>query len=426
MEIKKFIKSNRVLFKNFTSLSILQLANYLFPLITLPYIVRILGAANYGLVQFALTLTSYFVLVTDYGFNLSATKQISVHRDDDSRVKSIFSAVLFSKILLGSFSTILLTLLIFSIDKLSQNANVFFASFGIIVGMALFPLWYFQGKEKMHLITLINFFPKLIGTASIFLLITEKDDFVILVYISSAIQLTVGISGLLTVMIKDKVFPRIPKPQEILYQLKDGFNLFSSTVFINLYTNSYIIILGFLTTDTIVGYFAAADKIRLASQSFTSILSQSVYPRINYLYQNSKEKFLSFNRKLLRIQIIINFLISASIFLSADLITQIFLGDGFDRSASVIKILAWIPFIVSISNVFGIQTLLVMDKTAQFFRIVFTGAMISLASTFYFIPILNENGAAVSFLLTEIFITTSMGIAVHKNGINYFQRKDEV
>lgn len=417
---KKISPDNSKLLKNWGALSFLQLSNYIFPLITLPYIVRILGPEKYGLINFAAAFIGYLVTISDYGFNLSATKEISINRNSKTNINKIFSSVMFTKIFLGVLTLVFMVIIVEFFNTFSRYKELYYITFGTVIGNILFPQWFFQGIESMKYITIINFIIRLLGTAAIFVLIKVQNDFLILAAINSSVQVLVGIVGLLLVIKKFSVKLIIPGFEQIRGQLKQGSYLFKSTIAINLYTNSNTFILGLLTNEQVVGYYSAADKIRIAAQSILGPVSQSIYPHVNYLIRESKEKFLSFNSKLLKLQGIFAFLISLIIFLFAGLIGNILFGPGFSQSVNVLKILAWLPFVISISNVYGIQTILPLNFERQFFNIVTFAAVINLILLFSLIPGYNEIGTAISFLVSEIIVTISMMVFCKKKGFSLF------
>ena len=150
------MNNKKNLIKNFSSLSLLQASNYLFPLITLPYLFRILGADKYGLMIFASAFVGYFGIITDYGFNLSIPREVSIHRDDKNKLSEILSSVLIIKASLFIICSAVFTAIVFAVPKFYLDKDIYLLSFLTVFGQLLFPVWFFQGVEKMHFITLTS------------------------------------------------------------------------------------------------------------------------------------------------------------------------------------------------------------------------------------------------------------------------------
>jgi len=173
IQLPQKLKPYQRLIQNFTSLSILQIANFLFPLIVLPYVVRVLGPAKYGLINFAAAFIAYFNLISDYGFNLSGTKEISIIRDDKEKLSKTFSTIITIKLLLSIFSFLIFIPIVYFVPFFKNNWEVYVLSYGFVIGGVLFPSWFYQGMEQMKYITIIQVVIRSIVTALIFVLIKK-------------------------------------------------------------------------------------------------------------------------------------------------------------------------------------------------------------------------------------------------------------
>ena len=415
--IFQIVRTKKVLFKNFTSLSILQLSNYVFPLITLPYLVRILGPEKYGLVNFASAFVMYFAILTDYGFNLSATQDISVNAKDDKKISLIFSAVVIIKLFFYLIASILFLVIIYLFPQFQEIPILFIVSFLGVLGSTIFPIWFYQGIEKMHYILGINVFVRSFLTVSIFIIIKKENDFLLFVVLNSIANILTGLLGLLFAIIKLKVKFCKPSFDFLKEQVVKGWSLFLSTLWTNLYTTSNVFILGLFAPNNVVGYYAAADKVRMAFQGILSPVTQSVFPYVNKLLAESYNKFINFNKKLLKIGVLIGLLISVFLFTFASTISHLILGNEYQQSIVVLKIIAWLPLIIIVSNVLGIQTMIPLNRDKSFSLILFFAAVINIIISLIIVPKYFEIGTSISVLITEFFVSTAFLIYVKKNKI---------
>ena len=411
------------LLSNFFSLSILQGSSYILPLITFPYLVRVLGPEKFGLLGFAGATVAYFTLLISFGFNLSATRQISIHRGDKDKIGQIFSAIISIQLIFFLLSLALLSILIFSFEKFSQDWYVYYLIFASVLGTMMFPLWFYQGMERMKYITYLNLLSKLVYTVSIFIFIQQEDDFYFVPLISSLLAFITGLISIWIIYNTFQIRYRLPSISNLSYQLKEGWHIFISSVAINLYTTSTTFILGLFTNNTIVGYYTAGEKLVKAVQGLNQPISQTIYPYIAKLVHTSKEDGLLFIRKVFLFIGIGTFIASALLLIFADNIVGLVLGENYQHSIIVIQILSFSPFIIGLSNVLGIQTMLNYGMKKEFSKVLMMGSLINLILSVILVPMFQEAGSAVSVLIVEMFVTITMFIYLHKKGIRIMEGK---
>ena len=409
---------------NFFSLSLVQFANYLAPLVTVPYLFRVLGLEKYGLTELARAITVYFLMLTDYGFSLSATQEISVHRDEPQKVSEVFSSVLLLKFLLLVLSFGTLALLVFTIPKFRVYWPVYFLSFGNVVGMWLFPIWLFQGLERMKYIPLLNITAKTLVVIFTFALIQSPADYLYVPLLQSAGTILVGLAGLVLAVTKFHVRFRIPSVAVLKHELVSGWHLFLSKMATTLYTTSNIVILGLLTDTTFVAYYAGGDKIvRVAVDGLQVPLSQALFPHIGRLASQSRQAALRFAARVALLLTAATLLISIGLFLAAPYVAHVVLGGQAEGAVPVIRILSLLPLVIGLSNIFGIQIMANFGLKRLLARILTGAGLVNILAAVLLVTPLRHVGVAIASLTTEILVTTAMFLALRKHGLDVFGRR---
>lgn len=406
------------LVSNFFSLSILQVANYLFPLITLPYLVRVLGPSQYGLVAFAQAFIGYFQILTNYGFNLSATREISINRESPEKVSEIFSSVITIQILLAILSFMLMTLVIFSFAKFRGDWLLYFYTFGLVLGNVLFPVWFFQGIERMKYITLLNVLARFIFTIAIFVFIRKESDYIYVPLINSIGMVLSGTIGLWLIFNRLGVKFVMPGLTGIKYHLNEGWHIFISTIAISLYTISNTFILGLFASSEIVGYYSAAEKIIQAVRGLLMPIYISIYPYVSKLFHESKEKGIYFINKMVFSIGVLSLFISLFLYLFSGLVIGIIFGIKYNNSIAIIKILSFFPFVTCFGILFGSHTMLNLDYKTAYSKILIFAGVINVLIACLLAPYYGGIGVAIALMICESFIAISEFIYLRSKNVN--------
>lgn len=287
-KIKKLTKT--VIFKNFSSLFILQLGNTALAFLIMPYLINVLGVGNYGLYSFVFSISMYLVILTDYGFGFTGVKLISINRDNKKKINSIFHSIQIIKTIILLIVLFVYTMLVFTIESLSINKELFFLSFGILIGQTVIPVWFFQGMEKMKFITIINLTIRVLAVILILLYVKKPDD---IFFAVTAQAISFSFAGILSLYIAYKSFKlniTIPSTKTITQLFLNSKDMFLSNLSLSIYKNFNIILLGFFSNNIEVGIYSAAEKIIKAVQTFIAPLSQAIYPNMSLKFSKLKSK----------------------------------------------------------------------------------------------------------------------------------------
>jgi PST family polysaccharide transporter len=406
------------LLENMASLLVLQGVNYLLPLITFPYLVRVLGPAKFGLLAFAQALVQYFVIVTEYGFNLTATRAVAIQREQPDQVSQTFRTVLTIKFALMTLSLAVMSVIVLSVPRFRLEAPVYYYTFLSVIGNVLFPLWLYQGLERMKYITFLTLGPKVLAAAAIFAVVRNDQDYVLAAAIQGTGGLLAGIVGLVVVRTLVPIGGwTLPSMRHMQDTLRGGWSVFVSSFGVTLFGNSNIFILGLFANLETVGYFAVADKIVRATVGLSVPVSTAIYPRVSVLFAQSKEMALVFLRRVLLLGGMGFLAISLALFLGAEVAARLVTGQHNAEVGLLIRLMAILPFTVFVDNVFGVQTLLNLGLTRQLMKAILYAGAFSVLASFIAVPHYGARGSAVVLTLSQVLVLFLMVIPVHRHGI---------
>ncbi len=402
---------------NILSLSVLQGANYLLPLLTLPYLLRVLGVGYFGLLAFATAMISYFQIVTDYGFNLTATRELSINKSDKKKVVEIFSSVMTVKLALTFLSLIFLAVIVFSFEALRENALIYFLTFGTVVGQVLFPVWFFQGMERMKYITYLSVFSRFVFTVAVFIFVRTQDDYYM---VPIFVACGTALSGVWSLVLIKKDFG-VSFEWQGFYILKqqvlDGWHVFLSSLQSAVLASSGTFILGMFASYEMVGAYSAIEKLSKAMIGLFSPISQALYPTVSERLSRDKINGLSFLKRISAYTMCFFFLLTVFIAALSHNIIALVLGESLVGYTYVLQTLSVWAFFSIFNNFIGIQYLTALGHSKYYVKAFTLASMVAFALYFTITPFANIVGIIVGMLVAEIVLTAAMLYYIRKNAL---------
>lgn len=344
--------SKKLLLKNTILLYILQFSSQFFALITIPYQTRILGPEIYGRIGFIMSIMMYVQLILDFGFLLSATAKVSLHRDDPTYLNKIYTIVLLTKIILSVVLVIPIIFIGYIVPRLHSDILLLYIFYIAYVINALSPDFFYRGIENMKVITVRTLFIKFLFTIFIFIFLKSPSDY----YAVPVLTLIGNLMALISILIYTKKEYHIKMVyvtrREIIIEIKETLPFFISRIASTLYTATNTFVLGiYYPIGPVVGYYTSTDKLVSAVKGFVSPVADSLYP-----YMMKKKDF-----KLIKKVIIITtpFIIFAALagFMFSNKICAFLFGVDYIAAGNILKLLIPVMMVILPSYILAFPTL---------------------------------------------------------------------
>jgi PST family polysaccharide transporter len=418
----KLLRSSFV--HNVIALYGVQGCTYALPLLTFPYLARVLGSAGWGVVVFAQAIGMVIATVVEYGFDISASRETSRHRQDPQRLSDLISGVLGAKSLLA---IVCVAGALFSrrfTHHIAPSLALFWAStiWGVCQGINM--LWFFQGLERMRLAATLEVGGKVLATLSIFLLVHKPED-------GWKVMGAQGVGcvvahGVTVVLAYREVGFRWPTPTSVWNALHMGGSMFLFRAVDGLSGSINRLVLGSVAPVATLGEYAGAERITRVFQQGLWPVNQALYPKLTHQTENDPARAMKTVRLSLFFLGGLGLVFGLAIFLGAPLLVRLALGPGFENSVSVLRVFAfWIP-LIGLSTVLIFQVLLPNHLDNQFNRATFTSALVSIGFAVLFAPSFGAVGIAWSAVIAQLYTLIAYSVLAWRAGLNPFARTTSV
>lgn len=394
-----------------------QAAMYIAPLLVLSYLLKTLGVKEFGYYALILAVVAYLQIITDYGFSFSSSRAISQNRENKELVSEIYWSTMIIKTIISVLLFLLLyvVLLYLPIEKNLSIGLVY--GYLLVLGNTFQPQWFFQGIEKLKIVALLNILSRALACVLVFVFVKNESDMVIAILVQSIPIIIAAIVLNLLIVFHIKINIAIPNKKLVIQILKDGKDFFLASLYAVALNNSGVFILGFMTNPTIVGTYAAAEKIIKALLSLFTPLTQAIYPFNCRKFSNSISDGLGSVKKTGIPVVILALLASIFMMIMAPFITNYLKFPS--ETIFICRVLSvWLLFGV-VNNVFGIQILSASGKGKSYSRLVLVSACCTILLMFLLTYLYQATGVAFAVLTGELLLSILLLIYINKKLRNY-------
>ena len=398
------------------AVAVAQGVNLVVPVLIYPYLIRTLGAGNFGKFAFVQACLTYATLATDYGFNLSAARHVIAARGSRSDLSRIFWNVQAGRLLLAALASAGMLALGGLAPRLGGNRAVSYSAIPALLGALLLPQWLFQSLERQWLTTACVLVGRVTLITATLGLVRSSEDTALATLVQSLSVIASGIAAVALLRLRGLIEWVTPTVRETWGFLSEGRDVFLSLAATTLYSASNVIVLALVAPSAVVGTFAALDKIRQTCQGVLTPVTTAAYPLVTRLLEENRAKALGLVRKVFTAQMLLAIGMATGLMATARPVAEAVLGpNASDRAIDALRVMSMTPVAIGVSNVLGVQLMLPLGLKRQFMRILAGAGLLNIALLLALGTLKRELGAAMALLITEGAIAVVMGISLRRH-----------
>jgi PST family polysaccharide transporter len=419
---KKLLRSGFV--HNVIALYGVQACTYALPLLTFPYLARVLGPSGWGVVLFSQAIGGVIASVVEYGFDISASRETSLQRDEPERLSALISGVLGAKSLLAIVCIAGAVVSRRFTHHIAPSRTLFWAStiWGVCQGINM--LWFFQGLERMRLASALEIGGKVLATLSIFVLVHKADDGW-KVMAAQCLGCVVA-HGVTVVLAYREVGFRWPTLSSVWNALRLGGSMFLFRVVQGFSSSVNGLVLGSLAPVAALGEYAGAERITRVFQQGMWPVNQALYPKLTQQAQNNPGRSMQTVRLSLFLLGGLGLALGMAIFIGAPLLVRLVLGPAFQGSVPVLRVFSlWIP-LIALSTVVVFQLLLPNHLDNRFNFVNFTAVLLGIVVSLLLTPRFKAVGIAWSAVAAQLYTLIAFSVVAGRAGLNPLARASHV
>lgn len=395
------------LFKNASALFVGQAVGLIVPLLTVPYLARVLRPVGWGPVLAAQAFGNWLVLVVEFGFELSGTRAVARARTAPHTMPGVVHGVQSAKALLvvGSLPIVLIGFV--AIPALRANPALLWWAFAFAALRGASPLWFFQGIERLQGAVAVDTVARSVAALAVFAVVHGPADgwrVIALQAVFAAVSLAV-----LTTWLARHVQLRSPNATDGMRTLREGTSIFACRAWSGLYIQGNALILAALAGPAVVAFFGGAERILRAAINMLQPLTQAFLPRVSYLQAADPPAA----RRVIRGSLVGVGLLGAMMglvaYVAAPMLVRTLLGPGYDAAVPVLRVMSLLPVLVAVNTVLGLYWAVPFGHERSFLVSIIAAGVTNVLLAIVLVPRWGATGMAAAAIAAEIVVLASLG-----------------